>query len=334
MTNNNLFSDSYSKTTTVFPYCLPAQTYGTTLFWAEEYWTVMKIQELEKKYPHIDFSGLIDPYFKKQFHTLLKGSIHEEIIGTKRFSDISEVSWEDNRQVINIATSHAPSRYISLDYWEEFGDNFGIVTLDAHLDLLDSEFIHGAWITKELASITAVVGGWAATSYDFKHAESSLAFLVPDIDSIISNRDFLTWLRGKKIYLSLDLDYYRFSQTNFLGYSNYWHRDKIIGHSMNFEQMLTKQNKDNQLGSPVLLGKSLNFFPNLEVFIKNKRKSIKKQSNDILSTLREITRLCRKNSATLLSIDFVEYSPTCDWQQLTVKELIKNYLKYSVMIDY
>ncbi len=48
MTDNSLFSNRYPKTTTVFPCCLPSQTYGTTLFWAEEYWIVMQIQELEK----------------------------------------------------------------------------------------------------------------------------------------------------------------------------------------------------------------------------------------------------------------------------------------------
>ena len=70
MTDNSFFSNRYPKTTTLFPCCLPSQTYGTTLFWAEEYWIVMQIQELEIKYLYIDFSGLFDPYFVKQFHNL------------------------------------------------------------------------------------------------------------------------------------------------------------------------------------------------------------------------------------------------------------------------
>ncbi|MHA2244809.1 MAG: hypothetical protein ACXADY_07550 [Candidatus Hodarchaeales archaeon] len=333
MTDINLFSNRCPKTTTVFPCCLPSQTYGTTLFWAEEYWIVTQIHELVRKYPQIDFSGLFDPYFMKQFPNLLKGSIHEKIFDTKKFSDISEVTWEDNRQFINIATSHAPSRYIAMNYWETFGDDFGIVTLDAHLDLLDSEFMHGAWITKDLARITTVIGGWAEVIYDFEDAEPSLAFLAPDIDSINTNREFIAWLRDKKIYISLDLDYFRISQTDFLGYSNYWHRNKIIGHSMNIKQMLEEQNKNNQSNSQLLLGEALGFFPNLEAFVRNKKKSLKKQSDDIFITLNEISQLCSKNSATILSIDFVEYSPTCDWQQLTIKELMENYPRYHAVMD-
>jgi len=329
---NNLFFNGYSKTTTRFPLCIPPQTYGTTLFWAEEYWTVIRIQELEKKYPYIDFTGLIDPYFIQKFHNLIKGSIHEKILGTKSFTDISEVNWEDNRQIINIATSHAPSRYIALDYLEKFQDEFGIITLDAHLDLSDSKFMDGAWINKRLASNTAVIGGWAETSYDFVDANSSLAYLAPDMNDISSNREFLSWLKSKKIYVSLDLDYFQLSQTTFLGYSNYWHRNKIIGHSMNIEQMLTEQNLKHHSNTPFLLGKYLHFFPSIEIFEKNKKISLKKQSEEIFATLREIVRLCRKSSAHLLSIDFVEYSPVCDWQQLTIKEFINNYPKYIAII--
>lgn len=103
---------------------------------------------------------------------------------------------------------------------------------------------------------------------------------------------------------------------------------------MNIEQILEEQNRNNQSNSPLLLGESLVFFPNLEIFVKNKKKSLKKQSDDIFVTLNEITQLYRKNSATLLSIDFVEYSPACDWQQLTIRELMENYTRYQAIIDY
>ncbi len=331
MTNNH--SNRPLKTKSVFPYCLPTNTYGTTLFWAEEYWAVVKIHELVQKYPNIDFSGLIDPYFRREINNLLKGSIHEKILGTKTFNDISDVTWQDNRRSVNIATSHAPSRFIALDYWERFGDDFGIVTFDAHLDLSDSEYIHGAWINKDLACRTAVIGGWAEPSSELLDAHSSLAFLSPSIDQIATNQEFIAWLEGKKIYLSLDLDYYNFSQTGFLGYSNFWHRNKIIGHSKNLEQDLELKNVENQPNDPILLGKLLGFFPNLGIFIQNKKSSIKKQSNEITNTLRRIVKLCRKNSTKILSIDFVEYSPTCDWQQLTIKEFLNNYSIYSKFIN-
>ena len=210
MTDNH--SKRSLKSKLVFPHCIPANTYGTTLFWAEEYWANIKIQKLEQKYPNIDFSGLIDPYFRREINDLLKGSFHQKILGTKTYQDISDVTWQDNRRSINIATSHAPSRYIALNYWERFGDDFGIVTFDAHLDLSDSNYIHGAWITKELASRTAVIGGWAEPRSEFLEAQSSLAFLSPCLDQIVTNQDFLSWLEGKKIYVSLDLDYYMISQ--------------------------------------------------------------------------------------------------------------------------
>ncbi len=252
--------------------------------------------------------------------------MNQEIISNyKRFKDISKVFWEDNRQFINISPSHVPSRPIAQNYQEIFGDDFGIITFDAHLDLSDSGNTHGTWITQKLAGITAVIGGWAETRRDFEEANSSFAFLEPEVESIISNREFIDWLRGKKIYISLDLDYFSRSQTNFLGYSNYWHRNKIIGHSMNLEQMFALQNNNYHSCTPNLAGKSLGFFPDLKIFAQNKKDSLKKQSDDIIIILREISKLCRQNSALLLSIDFVEYSPTCDWLQLTIKEFIGKY---------
>ncbi|MFX0122510.1 MAG: hypothetical protein ACFFAE_02670 [Candidatus Hodarchaeota archaeon] len=330
---NSLSSKYNSRAITVFPSCIPSETYGTTLFWAEEYWAFEKIRELENKYPNIDFSGIIDPLFKKKLPTYIKKPIHEKILGTKSFNDITKVSWEDNRHIINIATSHVPSRFIAKEYWRKFGDNFGIITLDAHLDLSYSKEIHGAWITKELANITTVIGGWADTNYDFEDVSWLFPFIEPNVCDMISNRDLHSWLRGKKIYLSIDLDYYPFSQIDFLGYSNFWHRNKIIGHSMTIKQMLAERNEDNHLTTPLLLGESLGFFPNLENFTLKKKESLKKQTSKILIALKTIKHLCRKNSATLLCIDFVEYSPICDWHQLTIIEFVKNYPNFKAIIS-
>ncbi|MFX0013512.1 MAG: hypothetical protein ACFFB2_14300 [Promethearchaeota archaeon] len=322
-----------SKPPTVYPYCLPAQTYGTTLFWAEEYWAVMQIQEFKKIYPYVDFSGLFDPYFTKELFSYLVQPIHSSIIGTNKFNDIIKFKWEDKRQFINIATSHAPSRYIAQNYKRRFRDEFGIVTFDAHFDFTESLSPHGAWIIKELAGITTVIGGWAETHHDFDTLTSSFAFIEPNLKQIGKNAEFLNWLRGKKIYISFDLDYCQESQINFLGYSNYWHRNKVIGHSMNLKQMLAEKNIKNQLSRPYLLGKFLGFFSNLETFIRLKKTSLKNQTDNILTTLRALMQLLRKTSATPLCIDLVEYSPVCDWQQLTITELIENYQKYLAVFN-
>ena len=263
MTSNSFSSECHLRDKTVFPLCLPPQTYGTTLFWAEEHWAIMKIQELNKDYPQIDLSGLIDPNFIQEFPSLIKQPAHEIILNTRRFDDISSISWEDNRQTLNISTSHAPSRFIAEAYWDRFGEDFGIITFDAHLDLSNSQNLHGAWITKDLASITTVIGGWADTSQDFEEATGLFSFIEPNITSVISNRDLQTWLKDKKIYLNIDLDYYQLLQGDYLGYSNFWHRNKFIGHSMTIEQLLAEQIEEYQMNSSFLLGKALGFFSNL-----------------------------------------------------------------------
>ncbi|MFX1505547.1 MAG: hypothetical protein ACFFDC_05465, partial [Promethearchaeota archaeon] len=292
----------------------------------------IKIQELKKQYPYMDLSGLIDPNFVQEFPNLIKRPIHDKILNTRRFDDISSVSWEDNRQILNISTSHAPSRFIAKTYWDRFGEDFGIITFDAHLDLSNSKNLHGAWITKNLASITTVIGGWADTSHDYEYATSLFPFIEPDITSIISNRDLPAWLKDKKIYLNIDLDYYQLSHRDYLGYSNFWHRNKFIGHSMTIEQLLAEQIEEYQMNSSFLLGKSLGFFSNLKEFSQRKEESLKRQTTEILNTLTKITHLCHKHSATLLSIDFVEYSPICDWQQLTMNEFIRNFPRYRAIM--
>ncbi|MFX1515663.1 MAG: arginase family protein [Promethearchaeota archaeon] len=332
MSQNSFSSECISSDLTTFPLCLPSQTYGTTLFWAEEYWAVVQIQKLKSQYPDINLSGLIDPCFMQKFPSFFKGPIHEKILGTRSFEDITTFLWEDKRRAINIATSHAPSRLIAENYLHQFGDNFGIITFDAHLDLSNSQKVHGAWITKELASITTVIGGWADTSLDFDNASSHFPFIVQNVADAISSRDLHTWLKGKHIYLSIDLDYYQHSLRNYLGYSNYWHRNKIIGHSMTIGQILEENKQNFDLNSPLLVGKSLGFFPSLEDFIQRKKESLKDQTSEILKNLQNIVKICRKNSATPICIDFVEYSPICDWYQLTINEFVENYSKYRAII--
>jgi hypothetical protein len=100
----------------LFPDCLANNSYGTTLFWIEEYWATRKILELERKYPNIDFSGIIDPDFKNMMPKLLHKPPHIEILDSSQFSDFSKIVWEENRRYINIATSHAPSRFIASNY--------------------------------------------------------------------------------------------------------------------------------------------------------------------------------------------------------------------------
>ncbi|MFX0183161.1 MAG: hypothetical protein ACFE95_08790 [Candidatus Hodarchaeota archaeon] len=323
---NKNIRDPSLMSLTIFPLCIPANTYGTTLFWVEEYWTFLKIEKLRQKYPHLDFTGLIDPIFEKNFLSLIKKDPHKKIFDIKSYMEISDILWESEPHVLNIATSHAPSRFIAQSYYEEYRDDFGILTIDAHFDFVAGEFIHGAWLTNDLVRKTAIIGGWAENVTDLNNI-TSLAFYSPSLNALINKRNFIDWLEGKKLYITLDLDYYQPSKSKFLGYSNYWHRDKVIGHSMNIEQELEKYNIDKFLFHPFLIGKYLGYFSDLDNFVKQKKNSIKMESSEIFRIISLIAKVCQKNSAKLLSIDFVEYSPICDWQQLTINEFIGNYSK-------
>ncbi|MFX0085096.1 MAG: hypothetical protein ACFFAU_05445 [Candidatus Hodarchaeota archaeon] len=309
----------------IFPFCIKEYTYGTTLFWAEEYWAINKILELERKYPSIDFVGLINTNFKNQLNNLLNEPPHSELVGTTGFADLSSVVWKERRKFINIATSHAPSRFIARKYSEFYDRNFGIISIDAHLDLHNTDFIHSAWISTDLMPKTAVIGSWAESKEDIDLAKSLLAFLEPNVNELFLNSDFIQWLSGKKIYLTLDLDYFRLSQHKFMGYSNYWHRNKIIGHSMNISQLLEKYGLERNINHIKSVGILLGIFSNLESFLKEKKSSIKLQSKKIEELFRILVEVCSNNATTLLSIDFVEYSPICDYQKLTLKELEMKY---------
>ncbi|MFX0170954.1 MAG: hypothetical protein ACFE9L_03450 [Candidatus Hodarchaeota archaeon] len=326
------FLNLSNKTLATFPSCIPANTYGTTIFWAEEYWAFIKIMKLCQIYPYLDFTGLIDPFFKKSFLSLIEKEPHKKLIGIKAYNEISEKIWETNRRVLNIATSHAPSRFIAQDYHQKYGDSLRIITIDAHYDLDNCGFTHGAWLSNDLVGITAVIGGWAEKTSDL-NTITSFAFFSPNLNNLINNRKFVEWLKGKKIHITLDLDYYRSSKLNFLGYSNYWHRNKIIGHSMNIEQELEESTSDKLLSNQLMVGKHLGLFSNLENFIENKKNSIKKESSEIFRTIYVISKLIKKSSAKLISIDFVEYSPICDWHLLTINEFIKNYAYFLSMIN-
>ncbi|MHA1966852.1 MAG: hypothetical protein ACW964_03510 [Candidatus Hodarchaeales archaeon] len=309
----------------LFPDCLAKNSYGTTLFWIEEYWTTRKILELERKYPNIDFSGIIDPYFKNMMSKLLHKPPHIEILGTNQFSDFSKIVWEENRRYINIATSHAPSRFIASNYAHRLREKCRIITIDAHLDISNTNFIHNSWIDTDLMTKTALIGGWGEVTADINYARDNLAFIEPSVDKIIQNPNFREWISGKKIYLTIDLDYFRLSQHRFMGYSNYWHRNRIIGHSMNVEQILEEYITQDNKSDKILLGEMLGVYSDLESFIQDKKKSLRNQSGKIEEILRTLVNFCRNNYASFLSIDFVEYSPICDYHQLTIREFERNY---------
>ena len=308
----------------LFPDCLTKNSYGTTLFWAEEYWAARKIFELERKYPEIDFLGLIDTNFKNRLSDLLQKPPHKNLIGKNHYNELSGNIWEEDERFLNIATSHAPSRFIANRYSRIIRDNFCIVTVDAHLDMSSDNYIHNAWINDDLAIKTAVIGGWIENQRDIIESKPYLAFLEPTFNRLTLNPLFAEWIENKIIYLTLDLDYFHISQHKFMGYSNFWHRDRIVGHSMNFEQVLDEYVIKNKNFDQLCMGRILDVYSDLDTFLQEKKNSIKQQSKIIEELLKVIVEFCIDYSATLLRVDFVEYSPICDYQQLTIKEFERN----------
>ena len=316
-----------------YPNYFKGNNYGTTEFWVEEYWAATKILELEQKYPGIDFTGLIDDNYKTKIVSYLQESNHLDLSNITKFAELSEIESKDYRKFINVSTSHAPSRFIAKEYIHSIGDKFGIITIDAHLDMFNRDFIHNAWITNDIASFTTVIGGWADVMDDIQLAKSVLAFYEPNITDLSFNSNFIKWIADRKIYLTIDLDFFHSSQSKFMGYSNYWHRDKIIGHSMNFEQILEERIIKTKVKNSRMAGYLLGIFHELESFVKMKKRSLKLQSGEIEKLLELIVSIFKSNSATLLCVDFVEYSPICDYRQLTLKELERKYSKFYDIIS-
>ncbi len=311
-----------------FPSCIPPNTYGTTVFWVEEYWAFVKVKLLLTKYPNLNFSGLFNSLFINTLPSILIETPHQKVKEIKEYHDINSIIWEMNNEFMNIATSHAPSRFIARNYLTTDRENFRIINFDAHLDISDSSFIHGAWISNDLTARTALIGGWAEQVSDLNNARSNLAFLAPDISSLSSNNKFISWLHKKQVYITIDLDYFGLSQKNYMGYANFWHRDKIIGHSMNLDQILEERADLFHKNPFFVLQILMEHTSDINLFFKKKKESLKLQTKIISNLLNEITNLLQATSSSLLRIDFVEYSPICDWKQLTIKEFINNYLKF------
>ncbi|NHJ02117.1 MAG: hypothetical protein EAX86_08230 [Candidatus Heimdallarchaeota archaeon] len=314
----------------VFP-AFPPNTYGVINFWAEEYWAFEKIRFLKNKYPNLEFEGIIAPDFYLKLHNYLKKHPHNQVLNSRSYNDLPFNIWNETPKLLNVSPSHAPAKFIAGDYLKHFDENFGIITLDAHLDFRDNHNIHNAWITKNLASRTVVIGLWGDSSNELNNL-SNFAFSEYQLSRLIQNQGFIKWLEEKYIYVTIDLDFYQISRNPFMGYANFWHRDLIIGHSMNLEQQL-EEYKELNSDSNVQLGEILGYFTDLESFRLQKIKSVETQSKEIRETLKILSMICNRCSAKILRLDFVEYSPLTDWKQITFNEFINSFSTFYKAIE-
>ncbi|MFW9853866.1 MAG: arginase family protein [Candidatus Thorarchaeota archaeon] len=313
-----------------YPANKQTETFGTAVFWAEEYWASVKLESLRNKNPNLDLSGFVNTSFQKRLSTVVKELPHTKIQGTRNYSDLEKISpplWDDQRRFINLSPSHAPSRYIAQKYFSDVGNDLAIISFDAHFDLASPlGTIHGNWLSDELSKRTAVIGGWAEASSDRRRAQHSLRFLTPSFISLIDDPEFTSWLSGKKTYVTIDLDYFTIGQSPFLGYANYWHRNRIIGHTLNLDQLLESKKEDNS--NIDWLGELFDY-PNLGGFSAKKKKNIRRTSSELFRILAQLAEAFEETpTVSLLALDIVEYSPICDWNFLTLKELIDFYWRF------
>ena len=309
----------------------PSATYGTTCFWAEEYWALRKIQLLQEKYPQLGFEGIIDLNFPSKLLEYLKKPPHNQLIHSQSYTNLSGNLWDDSSKQLNISTSHAPAKFIATKYLSNFKEKFCILTFDAHLDYRNNEVIHNAWITEYLAGKTIAIGLWGDPSNELID-QTAFAFTAQQLEDLITDPRLHKWLKGKYVYVTIDLDYYEISKNPFMGYANYWHRNLVIGHSMNLKQQLEIR-KEHLPKSNFKLGKFLGFFTDLNSFKSKKIETIERQSVEIFQSLKTISRLINQCSAKILRLDFVEYSPLTDWEQLTFIEFSKNYSQFYKTIE-
>ena len=324
-TDNEPFNEPY-------PDCVPRSTYGLTQFWAEEYWLLNKIQEITSNYPQFDFTGLIKIPFKNHLHNILAKAPHNKIVNTKNYKEIPTNTWKIGQKKLNLATSHAPSRFKAEKYLKEYQEDFRIINVDAHVDIGFSNGIHGAWLTEDLTKITALIGGWKESNNQLKEDSSALAFIFPQIDTIQESTSFEEWIFQKKVYLTIDLDYFPIDN-EYLGLSNYWHRNLFIGHAMNIKQRIQLLSLEKPPSNLINISEAIDIFPNVPYFYKEKVKSIETQADLLEDLLAKITSILKSNSVTLLGVDLVEYSPLCDWKQLTIKTLIHKFFDFYDLID-
>ena len=307
-----------------YPKCIPKSTYGLTQFWAEEYWAFNELEKLTVTYPQFDFTGLINTAFRNYLSEIIEKDPHIKIKNTKSYRELPMNIWEIGREKLNLATSHAPSYLKAKEYYREYQDNLRIINIDAHMDIGEFSYIHGAWLTKDLARVTTLIGGWSETSEDLQSSHSILPFQSSKIEVLEENPFFQEWLSRKKVYITIDLDFFPL-EDGYLGLSSYWHRNLFIGHTFTINQRIQKFIFEKNRATNVSIGKVLNIFHNLPHFYKQKVKSIETQINQLIHLLTKLTTVCQSNSVTLLGVDFVEYSPLCDWKQLTIRALIRKF---------
>ncbi len=321
-----------SKCNTPYPSCIPDSTYGISFFWAEEYWAWKKIQTIREIYPNINLEGIINTEFEKLLLNMISKSPHNTLLGTENYKDLSSEPWEIDYNLINLATSHAPSRIKAEKFLRDYRENFLIINFDAHYDIGISGIIHGAWLTEELLKRTVIIGGWSESKHELNQISNEPIICENELEKVLNNSVFPKWIKNKYVYITFDLDYFQ-QENKMEGISCYWHRDFINGHSRNILQEIELLITQDKIIDNYPIGISLDLFQDLKNFKIRKQKSIQVQINNVKNLLKRITEVFQEESVVLLNLDIVEYSPLSDWKNLSIIELVKSFNSFLHIIS-
>ncbi|MHA1206794.1 MAG: hypothetical protein ACTSSO_04405, partial [Candidatus Hodarchaeales archaeon] len=82
-----------------------------------------------------------------------------------------------------------------------------------------------------------------------------------------------------------------------------------------------------------IAGVGLQIFNDIISFMKQKKKSIQSQIDQINHLIHDIVIFFQENSASMLGLDLVEYSPICDWQNMTINGLKDDFQNLNALIN-
>lgn len=308
----------------------PNNPFGTSVYLFEEIWLYQNFLTLQKKYPQANWDGLINRDFLTKLPIFLEKFGQEQLLGyTTGLHNIQKGFIKHSRKKINLLTSHAPSREVALNYLNSEEKKVVIINIDAHLDFSPVSPVAGnIWITPEIAKHSIVIGGWDESTQDIKEAKSFFKYIFTDFEDFFENDKIINYLNGAKVYITLDLDYFcheELCRYNFLGISNYFHRQRFIGHAKTINQVLSEEIVANNYSSEFNVineaGISLKNGCDIKDFRKSKIISIERMKSKIIIYLSRLFLQLKDLDTSILSLDIVEFSPSCDWENLSLNRL-------------
>jgi len=213
-----------------------------------------------------------------------------------------------NHPVVCLSTSHAlsgPRAY----FLGRKHPELRCIVVDAHLDLADEPYKSNRWIEDP--------SGTALISPEVSKQESELfAWVGSSLEDSFNSPQLHQFVEGHHIFASVDLDYFE-------SMASYRHREVLIGHSMNVRQRLGVFSSHFPRNDAFLIGEEARIFAELGTYVRNLGNGVRDEGEALLDWFSKLIDLLSSASATLVGVDICEYSPLCDIQQFTAKELRK-----------